>query len=105
MFLNRIFKPKTHVRGHRNKALAQFMTELEYEPHRMRKALLAANGIRIRKLLNGTCASLVYGTIRGDRKHRPVMERMAEQLDIPVDELFPERGGIPGKGKSDQAAT
>jgi hypothetical protein len=98
MFLNRIFKPsKAYVETQRNRAAVHCLKELKFQPEKIRRALLELNGIRIRKLVNGTSASLVYGTIRGDRKHQPVMDRMAKELDIPVDELFP------GKEKSAQA--
>lgn len=106
MFLNRIFKPsKAYVETQRNRAAVRCLKELRYQPEKIRRALLELNGIRIRRLVDGTSASLVYGTINGAREHRPVMERMASVLDIPVEELFPERGCVPGKGKSDQAAT
>ena len=101
MFLNRIFKPsKAYFETQRNRAAVHCLKELKFQPERIRRALLELNGIRIRKLANGVFTpSLVYSTIRGDRKHRPIMEQVATELDIPVEEFFPE------KKESAQAAT
>lgn len=99
-FLGRIFKPsKVQEELGRNRAALHCLRELQFQPGRIRRALIELNGIRIRRLVNGNSPSLVYSTIKGSRRHSTVMDQLSAELDVPKEELFPE------KEKSTQAAT
>lgn len=79
-----------HRRKPRNRVAIECLKDLKYHPADIRKALLDLNRIPIRRLVNGGPPSIVYSTIKGVKKNRLTMELMASELNLAVDELFPE---------------
>lgn len=94
-FRNRLSKILQEKReSGRNRAAFRALTEIGFSPADSRRALIAANRIRVRRLAKDAdvTAPTIYAACYGRRNNSGGKLVLSKALDIPVPELFPEMG-------------
>lgn len=92
LFRNRLSKILQQKSKNRNQNAFDAMVQVGFTPAQARRALIAANAINVRKLADGAAvtAPTIYAACYGRRNNSHGKAILAEALDIPIAELFPE---------------
>ena len=73
----------------KNRQAFDCLIELGFPRRNVRKALLDLNGIKMKRFVSDrVSANAVYATLQGLRRNPVVMELVARELGLPVEDLF-----------------
>lgn len=87
----RFFNSGEEKNNGRNRAVLSLLMDLEFEPARIRKALVCLNGIRIGKLAKerSIAAPTFYAQLQRPTNQEAI-KALAERLEVEEEDLFPE---------------